>query len=872
MDTQVLPETTNAAITSMPVHEELQEALRKATARDERAETFTGFGATTGGMAITKTYLAVVTEGVQAALNGPRPRSNTMDFKLQRMLLQIRAGKDGESGAAVVALAILQAGLHAIGLKSTHRDAVMAIGSALYDECWASKLLQTDRKVANRINKRAKEDFAGVKTRKAVVRKVAEAAGFQMAEWSRSMLSHAGQWGMNILLKHMGDVFVLRDVPGLHEEREWTIREEAFETAQKAVDEAVLKSPVYQPRKEQPADWGSFYARVAEDDRTMAQAPLLRTGHKDIIAATRYAIRNGTMAPTLRAVNLLQSVPFKINTWIMSVIQECFDRGIEVDGLPPQKPLKVPPKLPDAEWQALPLEQRRLHAKEIRSKKKANRTIKSDRMQFGIDMKVARRFSLAQHYYCPMNLDWRTRVYALTHFNFQREDCVRAMFLFHDAKPITERGIYWLKVHVANCGAFEKVDKKPMAERVKWVDDNLNLIKDYVKRPLHNTGWTKADSPFLFLAACRELVNADAQGPSYVCGMPVSFDGSCSGLQHLAAMTRAPEGRHVNLTNNPTPSDVYQLVADLAKQRIEADLGSNEPFGKPNDDQPERKTHSTLGKLAAIALAYGIDRKLVKRNVMTFAYSSKEFGMSEQHYEDTMEPLELKMLKGEISEHPFGGTEDEWRLASRYLAKRVLEAIKSVVSLPAQAMEFMQILAKALAHEGKPLRWTTPAGAPWINRYHERTTETIRLWCYDNGVNVPVRMKVATGYEAPIAKEKAAAGVAPNFVHANDASHLMLTVCAAADEGIVDIATVHDSFGCLPCDAERFNGVIRETFLKMYQEHDVLRELYESALSDLTEAGQDRLRGELEKHGFDGPPEYGSLNLEEILSAKYAFA
>jgi hypothetical protein len=36
--------------------------------------------------------------------------------------------------------------------------------------------------------------------------------------------------------------------------------------------------------------------------------------------------------------------------------------------------------------------------------------------------------------------------------------------------------------------------------------------------------------------------------------------------------------------------------------------------------------------------------------------------MSEQHFEDTMEPLELKLLKKEIDAHPFGDTEDEWRL------------------------------------------------------------------------------------------------------------------------------------------------------------------------------------------------------------------
>jgi DNA-directed RNA polymerase len=625
----------------------------------------------------------------------------------------------------------------------------------------------------------------------------------------------------------------------------------------------VCKSPVYQPRTERPKDWDRFVMRVAEDDRTLDRARLLRTGHKDIMSAAAYAIRSGVMAPALKAVNTLQSVPFRINTWIMDIIVECYNNNIAVEGLPSWRKLAVPKKLPADEFNELSVEQRRLLAKTRKGRLKANRSNDADVIQFTEDMEIATRMALVDSFYGPMNLDWRGRVYGLTHFNFAREDRVRALFLFANGEPIGEEGIHWLKMHVANCGAFDKVDKKPIEERIKWVDENLTLLTDYVNRPLYNTGWTQADSPFLFLAACRELIAALAFGPAYVCSMPVSFDGSCSGLQHLAAATRAPEGQHVNLTDNATPADVYQLVADIAKASIEADLSSEELFGKKDDDKPERKTIAPLKKLARIALAYGVDRKLVKRNVMTFAYSSKEFGMSEQQYEDTMEPLELKLLKGEIENHPFGDTEDEWRLAARYLAKRVLAAIKEVVRLPAEAMEFMQKLAKALAHEGKPLRWTSPAGVPCINRYHESTTERIELFCYSKGVKVRTRVTVAVGHETPIAKDKAAAAIAPNVVHSMDAGHLLLTVAACADEGITDIATVHDSFGCLPSRAGRFNQIIREQFLKMYTDHDVLAELLESARADLTPANHDKL---------PPLPMKGALDLKEILNAKYAFA
>jgi DNA-directed RNA polymerase len=56
-----------------------------------------------------------------------------------------------------------------------------------------------------------------------------------------------------------------------------------------------------------------------------------------------------------------------------------------------------------------------------------------------------------------------------------------------------------------------------------------------------------------------------------------------------------------------------------------------------------------------------------------------------------------------------------------------------------------------------------------------------------------------------------------------------LLVNAAVAEGITSIATVHDIFGCLPAQAERFRRIIREQFVKMYAENDVLAHVLECA-------------------------------------------
>lgn len=866
MDNNVLPKDTSELL----IDRELGEAQRKVNKREERALTNVGFGSTIGGLAITTNFHEQVTAAVVARLKGPKPPSHSKQFKLEKRLRQLTP--------EVLALGLLQAGLHAVGVGGVCSvlDAQLKIGTALNDELWAANLLQTSRRLARKINKQVKDRYGSVELRKQAAKRLAEKGddeegSFVMQDWTRNEIVHAGNWGMTVLQEAMPLVFEVTEPQDYHGTRLWTITEFGMDMARAAVTEAVVKHPVYQPRIEQPKDWDAFVMRVAKDDRTLDRAQLLRTHHKDVMAAAKHAISTGQMAPAVRAVNVLQSVPFVVNTWIMDVITQCYERGIKVEGLPFRDKLEVPARLPDDEFKELPIEQRRLLAKQIRGLKKANRANVADTVQYIEDMETVALAALADQFYTPMNMDWRSRVYSLARVNFQREDRVRALFLFRNGKPIGEEGIWWLKVHVANCGAFKVkdengnefgIDKRTFEERVKWVDENLALLADYVNLPLYNTGWTKADSPFLFLAACRELISAISSGASYVTHLPTSWDGANNGLQHLAAMTRAPEGKLVNLTALDEVFDIYQIVADIAKKMIEADLDDDTLFGKVDDDKPERKTIAPIKRLAALALPH-INRKLVKRNVMTTPYSSSEFGMVQQHFDDTMLPLELKWLKKEIDSHPFGDTEDEWKLMSRYLAKRVRAAIREVVKLPMDAMDFMQDLAKILAHEGKPLRWTTPAGVPCINRYHEAVIERIELWFYDKGIKQKMRVNVSTGYEKPVAKAKSAAGISPNVVHSMDASHLLLSVCAAADEGITDIATVHDSFGCLACDAPRFNQIIRETFLRMYEQHDILAELLESARADLTPASY---------HKLPALPEKGTLNLKEIVNARYAFA
>jgi DNA-directed RNA polymerase len=869
-DTQGLSRELTAAIsklhtqdtTELPV--ELAAAIAKHDERQLSVEQREGWGATTAGKGIVRNTLGAMTAAVVTALANP-PMANSSEAEL----IGVLKGLDPE----VIALCILQTTLSQVALQS---PAVMmhgALGAALSGECWAAGLTKHDKELARNITLRVRTRHASPKQRKSAAKAMAAKAknAFKLREWPRELRVRAGSWGVNLLIDTFPHLFTWTEY---ERSNVLSITDDAWALVDAALRETIHRNPVFFPMIQQPRQWDQWAGCGSHDPRVDWTTTFLRTRYKDTQSAAKHAIKSEGMTKALEGVNGLQNVGWRINTRMLDVVRQCYDQGIAVKGLPPLADLPLPERTPDDEWALMDEGQRKLKKLKVDALKKRNRSLRSERLLFEQDMLVAQQLAAHDAFYTPMNCDWRGRVYALPHFNFQREDRVRALFTFAAGEPIGEEGYYWLKVHAANCGDFDKISKRPLKERAEWCNQNLSSLAAVANNPFGTAErelWTKADKPFLFLAACFELMAAIRVGSGYIASIPVSFDGSCSGLQHLSAMTRATEGALVNLTPQSLPQDVYATVAVLVKERIEADKGMTAddvmdryPKMKSEDAEKRAEAHKAIAQLA---LDYGVDRKLVKRNVMTYAYSSKKFGMAQQLQVDLMEPLEQETLEGKHEQHPFfpyaTGSKDYPSAAARYLASHIFDAIEEVVKRPGEAMKYLQKLAKAMAHEGKPLRWTTPVGIPWINRYHDSKTKRVELWLSDGGVRVRSSVTVAVGEESDINKDKAANGVAPNFVHALDAAHLLLVARAAVREGITSIATVHDSFGCLPSRAKRFNAIIREQFAEMYETHDVLAEVLQQAKCDLTDANWDKLP--------DGM-EFGNLNIKDILNADFAFA
>ena len=134
----------------------------------------------------------------------------------------------------------------------------------------------------------------------------------------------------------------------------------------------------------------------------------------------------------------------------------------------------------------------------------SNREHKAKRIAFATTMDTATEYSEYDEFFFGYNLDFRGRVYAVCAYNGMGPDEMKATLQFSKGKPLGERGSMWLAIHLANVGDFDKISKRPFAERVAWVEENEDWILECIENPFENRKWVDADKPLQFLAAAME--------------------------------------------------------------------------------------------------------------------------------------------------------------------------------------------------------------------------------------------------------------------------------------------------------------------------------------------------------------------------------
>lgn len=547
-------------------------------------------------------------------------------------------------------------------------------------------------------------------------------------------------------------------------------------------------------------------------------------------------VRQNVPEQHIAAVNKMQNTAWRINNKVLEVQKQIFKAGKGGVGIPhylpkellpfPEHLKNIPVELLSEKQQAEVLEWKKA-TKQIHTE---NRLNKSKVIAYKMTYDTALEYATTDQVFFVYNTDFRGRVYcATTGLSPQGNDLAKSLLHFSEGITMGNAGLNWLAIHGANTYGIDKVSND---DRIKWIKDHELQLRAVAERPLDTTEfWGSADKPWQFLAFVFEWARTDYGRDSSVRGfLPIGLDGSCNGIQHYSAILRdSTGGSGVNLKDSDLPSDIY---GDVAKElvRILKDSHSTEPEAKK-------------------WLAAGINRKLAKRPVMTLPYGSTQQSAKQYVYEWILD-----------NKRKFGVRDQDYYSLAVYLTPILWRAIGNVIIASRAAMSWLQRTAgRVLKETKKPLCWISPVGFPVYQAYMQ--TKQIRV---DTMLLGSITLKddegtpdqrITSSYRKPtqqIDKTRQKSGIAPNFIHSIDASHMVRTINAT---DFNSYAMIHDDFGTHAGNTQKLWEVIRQEFVGMYTHCDPLQDWYDY-------------------QNISGDPQIpaeGDLDINEVLTSTYFF-
>jgi DNA-directed RNA polymerase, mitochondrial len=594
-------------------------------------------------------------------------------------------------------------------------------------------------------------------------------------------------------------------------------------------------------------------------------------------ALVQRAMASGAAGSVVRAVNTLQSVPLRVNGDVLWAVRSMAGSDGKFKKLPTNDYPKV--EAP-ADYEELSGDEQKMARLKLWEASQLKRSMQTDRIVLTGHIETAEMMSRYDRIFLPHRIDFRGRTYPVPTFSHHRADYVRGMFEFAESEPLGDYGWRDLKRHVASVAAgsaFGKTDKMDLLQREDWTWRHMMLIRKIGRGHEHLDILEQVDKPAQFYAACREIYRIETEAarlgtePEYMTsGLPIPQDGTCSGLQHYAAIMRAEEeGRMVNLTGEyDRPQDVYAWVAEKVKARLENI--ARHPAGDDEITAAENRT------LAWTWLDLGVNRSLVKRQVMTFPYSSETYGFAQQIMADTLQPLGRKVLLGELDRDPFQGFSHA--KAAFFLARCIWASLQDGLHGASTALSWLKNTAETLARANAPLVWTVPTGLPILQRYTDWEADRVSLTLHGSTAKVSrsgpeavedgdqddgprrVRVNLRARPTKTLIRHKQVGGAGPNVIHSMDAAHLQLTTNAFSDAGGRNLLMIHDSFATTPGKTALLARVLREQFVGMYRDYCPLADI---------KARAEKLLGE---GALEPLPEKGNLDLNAVLRSPYFFS
>ncbi|KAF9239424.1 hypothetical protein BU15DRAFT_61937 [Melanogaster broomeanus] len=508
----------------------------------------------------------------------------------------------------------------------------------------------------------------------------------------------------------------------------------------------------------------------------------------------------GNVELVYAGLDVLGSTPWKINRKIFDVVLKVWNSGERLCKIPPAVYDRPEPEKP--ENYETDAKMKHVYGLRLKSYAQDKANNHSDRCSINYKIEISRAF-LGDTFYLPHNLDFRGRAYPIPpHLSHIGDDLSRGLLMFAEAKPLGERGLRWLKIHIANLIGF---DKASFDERVDYVMKHLDDIYDSAEKPLEGRRWwAKADDPWQCLATCMELRAAlESEDPhAFLSALPVHQDGTCNGLQHYAALGGDRQGAaQVNLAVTDRPSDVYTYVANMVDEIAQKEAAAG-----------DEAAQLVLGK---------ISRKVVKQ--------TDRGDIPEEQCWDASSYLAKRVLFciGDL----FSGAKaiQTWlNLCAKLISKSIPEDRLSEATKPQHSRSVSKMLVNRIRKEQmSTVVWTTPLGLPIVQPYRKTQRKQIMTALQTVFISDPNAPAEVNGM-------KQASAFPPNFIHSLDATHMMLTALECRNGKLkpglqtqgLTFASVHDSYWTHASDIDKMSEIIRDTFIALHSS-DVLGKLYD---------------------------------------------
>lgn len=706
--------------------------------------------------------------------------------------------------------------------NNTYTNVCHTIGAAIESEARFRWYEHTAGKEWKACKAKYFKPTTGTRQKEIVSRTIMNRRGYRWANWTNPKKVQIGAFMLDRIAETANWFVFVRKPKGKNKEGLHLIElsPELVNLKDHLMSLAELQAPLTWPMVCEPAPWSN-------KDRGGYLTNELRQGFS-LIRRQRAHITLGD-AP-LEMLNTLQRVAYRVNPATYGLMKQLEERSLDLGSFVLRENEPPIPR-PDTEDDDVLFDWR----KQRTEQENRNAALRGKRYRTLETIITADRFHSEDRIWIPWSFDYRGRVYPLVSFMTpQGTDMEKSLYLFADSRPVTEDAKRWLAIHLANTAGQ---DKLPLDDRVAWTQAHHEMITAIALDPLTSLHLLEGfDEPWCGLAACVEYHACVIACTQTTTSLPVATDATCSGLQHLSAMTLDGEtGALVNVKPGPAPQDAYKAVlnetlrllrepnpellnwaAERNAQRL-AQWQKDKEAGKEVSSEPPKKLVLPNEELAKWGEEVG--RKLAKRVVMTVPYAATPHsnrGYIKEAIEEYQEALEKaaqeeigRVLKYSERRRPSGSDLSIYTYVMLYAMQRVVPG-------PIAVMNWIKDTVKDYfgPNPDGVVRYTTPSGFPVLQdkRYLEdRIIKTQLL-----GQLVRSRVTVGTK-EVNVDKHQSCS--APNFIHSMDASLLHLSF-AGFDK---PFTLIHDSILTTATDMTYMAGVIREQFVELYKDMPLVR-------------------------------------------------